>query len=179
MEEEEPSFGEFMQSIGDAVLSNWLVDSLKRKFQAQSYFEFFNRISATGLLLFIIGIVGAGIFIFFEEFELTVLDLGNTIILGTIALVIFFLLELVSTINVGKTPIYGGEVPEWKVELVKIFGGSIILGALGYVILGEPNPLDVIVFSLISAVLVGIWLLGLAWLFGGLIGISRLRNHDE
>ena len=181
MTDEEPPFKELLDAIADTVASNKLVDALRRKFQAQSFFEFFNRLWGTGMLLFVIGFLGLGVIMVVEESALSVslVDLGNVLYIVLIALIGWFLMSVVRVVNVGETPMYGDE-PTILSESLKIGSGLLILALVVYEFMWKGNPaIDFIVVSFLGAVVTGIWLLGLSWLFGGLSGLVRVHRSRE
>lgn len=150
------------------------------KFRAKSFVEFFNRLWGTGVLLFIIGLLAAGIGIYWQDSSLSIFDLGNTVIWVAIALLIWIGLELVGIVNEGDTPLYAAEMPNREVEFLKLAGGSVIFVAFGFQIyLDKTNVVDLLTVSIISAVITGMWLIGLSWFFGGLSGLLKLRKESD
>lgn len=176
MADDEPSFREFLLAVLDSVASNELVDALRRKFQAQSYFEFFNRLSGIALLIFMIGFSGWGLVIYFQDSNISVslLDFGNVLYIVGIALILWILMYMVRVVNTGETPLYHDE-PTTCSELIKIMGGIIFIGSLLYQFIWVGNaPITFIIVSLLGAVLTAIWLLGIAWILGGVSGLVRI-----
>lgn len=177
---EEPSTREFLITASDAIFSNWLVDTIRRKFQAQSYFEFFNRIWGTGLILFVLGITGLVIGLLLNEYQLSLFDIGNTIILVAVAVLVWIILVAVRVVNVGENPMYREAGPDKEAEVLKIIGGVSIIASLSYTLFWQTmTPIDNLVFVIFSAILVGMWLIGIAWFLGGLSGLLRLRKAEN
>lgn len=178
--EEEPSFREFFKTVGDTIASNRLSVIMRQKFQAQSYYEFFNRIGATGLLLYISGVLGLLSFLLFRNINFSILDIGNSIFIAIGAAIIFIILELMGAVNDAESPIHRSEFPAVGTEITKIFLGIFVLGALLYQLFWRAaSPYENLVLALAAIAFTGTWLIGVAWLFGGFSGLKRLRDSDE
>lgn len=178
--DDEPTTEEFLRGLVDTIASNRLVDALRRKFRAQSFYEFFNRIFGTGFLLFLISIMIGGGALLLNQYQLSILDWSSAVVLVSAALILWFLLVMVSTVNRGETPLMGQANPQRSSQVLRVVAGVAILGSLGYeLFISNPNPREGFVVTIIGALVTGMWLIGLAWFFGGLSGLYRIYTTDS
>lgn len=177
---DEPTTREFLEGIADMVASNRLTNIILRKVYAQSFYEFFNRIVGTGMLLFGVGTIGILGAVVLDNHRFSIFDLGNTVLIAGPAILFWIFLVVVSAINSGDSPLYQSDRTSWPVELTKVVGGLIGVCALVYqFVIKQGSAAEFIMLSLLAAVLIGMWLISLAWLFGGISGLWRLHGSAE
>lgn len=180
MSDDEPTTEEFFEAVGDIIVSNRVVDIVRQKFRAQSYYQFFNRLWATGLILFIIGIIGITMIYLIQGYELSILDVTNSIFIVAIALFIWFGLTIIGAVNEGEDPLVGEIGPEANSEAVKFSAGLGLTAVLVIqIFIGSQGPVEIIVLYLFATMMTSMWLIALAWMFGGLSGLIRLRRESE
>lgn len=173
-DEDEPSIHDALKDFEDAILSNRLVRNLKRKFQAQSYYEFFNRTLGSGGLLFILGVIGILATFAFTELNIGLLVATDGRLLIAAAVVLWLILGAVSTINDGSSPFSVNDEPGIWFEFLRAIFGLLLIGVISYEIYWTNSDLiEGLVFTFAGAALVGMWLIGISWMFGGIIGVYR------
>lgn len=171
---DEPFGREFVTSLGRSIASVELIEVLKRKFQAQSFWEFFNRLTALSYLLFLIGASAVLLLLGGGDLPSPISDLFVLIAMVAAALFVWFVLVLVRATNLGAEPIAGHSKPNVGMGLIKtLFGLGVTWFLVDGIILGAPTAFGGLMTVVFGVLLTSMWLIGLSWLFGGLSGLIR------
>lgn len=180
MSNEDPTTDEFLRSIWDAFASISLVENLRDKFKAQTFWEFFNRLWATGVLLLVVGFGGVILAIALSNYQLTVVDLTNVAWYLAGAAALWVLLSIVESVDSGEDLLMGHSDPVPLAAWMKFIFGIIVTAVIGYNLIWENSSIiNGIATSLLAAIITGMWLFGIAWMLGGLSGLFRIYRNGS